>query len=412
MTTSGGHSALHWSVMCGNTTALQYIASRPGVDLNLRNQQDETPVMLAVKCKNAAATEVLLDIDAVEIDFEPSLEQLAEQWMDSTGRRDSAARHRLSCIILSLLERARRERVRRARAEQQRREHRERGERIRRAQERQVAREVAEQEELQERIRTEIGRLSLRGSLEEGGEDDPVQAVLEGVELGEDAEEYFIVHAGGEQADRLAEIIEENSDEEAVRSPAVVRLANKNKPHKVTDKLTIEDVEPEEELELLKDSVSFLAKSVELKIEEILAWIERLTVKIAERENSLHCLESRHQAEVAELKKEQEEGEGERYLAFRREVRELGEWQERELEQVQQLQGAAEINRRLHQALHGFEEDEVELQQQHETAIIAMYVQQEKEMKEVKQNKHTIYIFSCSIKMVATAGFIALLCVS
>ena len=65
VTSSGGHTLLHWAVMCGNIQALADLMTVEGVDVNVRNAAGETPLMLAVKCKNAVAVETLLRNDEV-----------------------------------------------------------------------------------------------------------------------------------------------------------------------------------------------------------------------------------------------------------------------------------------------------------------------------------------------------------
>ena len=49
VSTSGGHSLLHWAVMCGNNGAISVLAQVQGVDVNITNIAGETPLMLAVK---------------------------------------------------------------------------------------------------------------------------------------------------------------------------------------------------------------------------------------------------------------------------------------------------------------------------------------------------------------------------
>jgi len=396
-TTSGGHTVLHWAVMCGNVPAIQTIASMPGVDLNIKNIQGETPIMLAVMCKNAVAVEALLEIDGVSLDTEDNngvrLECLAKQWMDVTSRKDSAFRRDMSRIIVVLLGRARegrsRQRRDRERMEQEMREHREMHERVRRNQERQREREAREHEEMHERIRREIARMELRDSI--GSDDDePAQAV---VEVGEEADEYFVVVAGGEREDRVEEVIRDDSDEENV-SQTVLKLKN--------DGMTICQAEAKEEStekvdsgketgsdgsdnEELKETVSTISKTVEDKIEEILARIEKLNCKIMEREKSLKSLDARHEIEKKHLKEKQSLEEGEHYIAFKNEVKAMTESQEKDLEAIQLLKNERELNHKLHETLHRFEDEEKAMQKSQETKIIAMFVKHETETKELKK---------------------------
>ena len=110
VTTSGGHGLLHWAAMCGNTPAIATIAAWPGADVNLRNSAGETPLMLAVKTKNAAAVSALLAVAGVDLEVEEgdwSLEDLARRWMACTGRRDSRFRAEASREMLGLLSQAR-----------------------------------------------------------------------------------------------------------------------------------------------------------------------------------------------------------------------------------------------------------------------------------------------------------------
>merc|ERR1719318_1045215 len=126
---------------------------------------------------------------------------------------------------------------------------------------------------MHERIRREIARMELRDSI--GSDDDePAQAV---VEVGEEADEYFVVVAGGEREDRVEEVIRDDSDEENV-SQTVLKLKNdgtticqaeeaKEEPTEKVDsgKETGSDGSDDEEL---KETVSTISKTVEDKIEE------------------------------------------------------------------------------------------------------------------------------------------------
>ena len=49
VSTSGGHSLLHWAVMCGNSGAISVLAQVQGTNVNITNNAGETPLMLAVK---------------------------------------------------------------------------------------------------------------------------------------------------------------------------------------------------------------------------------------------------------------------------------------------------------------------------------------------------------------------------
>ena len=77
--------------------------------------------------------------------------------------------------------------------------------------------------------------------------------------------------------------------------------------------------------------------------------------------------------------------EGDHYTEFRVEIKELSEAHEEELESMQTLTNTVDLNRRLHQTLHRLEDEETELQKSQETRIIAMFVKQEAEMKELKK---------------------------
>jgi len=424
-TTSGGHTVLHWAVMCGNIPAIETICSMPGVDLNIKNLQGETPIMLAVMCKNAVAVETLLEIDGVDLATEThggvSLESVAKQWMDVTSRKDSAFRRDMSRIIVVLLGRARdnrarlrrererrehqqeHERIRRQRMEQQRREHRDMHDRVRRNQEMQRDREAREHEEMHEFIRREIARMELRESID-SDDDEPVQAV---VEVG--AEEYSVVSAGGEREDVVEEVIHDNSDKEMV-SQTVLELSSKENtdeekieqvcihqkqstqtgeesPEKVDSvKQTVSDGSDNEEL---NETVNSILKTAENKIAEILAKMENVNSKSMERAKSLKSLDAKHDQEKKDLKHKHGLEKSEQYIAFKAQVEEMTDQQEMDLAAIQLLKSERELNTKLHEALHRFEEEENEIKDDQETKTIAMFLKHETEMKKLKKVQKT-----------------------
>ena len=385
VTTSGGHGLLHWAAMCGNTPAIATIAAWPGADVNLRNSAGETPLMLAVKTKNAAAVSALLGVAGVDLEVEEgdwSLEDLARRWMASTGRRDSRFRAQTSRQILGLLSQARSASQQLEckhllnlypRAERERRRERERAELEARARlERDRARLGAGQgEELQEVIRRELARLQLEAGTTAAVVDLDTPSTA-------DTGEYVVVVAAGEAGDRLEQL---SRDPDTETSAGTTRSV-------VTSLTTARGELPglSGSMEELNKSVNEISSLVEEQIEKILKRMEEISIKIAERERSLRPLSGKQEQELAELQRRHEVEEGGHYADFRQEVAELSELHERELEQLQQAGTTTrDLNRRLHHALHRLEDEEAALQKSQETRIIAMFVKQEAEMKELRR---------------------------
>ena len=440
--------------MCGNTGAISTIARVSGADVNVRNTAGGTPLMLAVKCKNAAAVETLLRLEGVDIEVEDederSLEDLARQWAECEGRRDSRFRADMSKVMLVMISRARERRERELR-EQQMREVRERARRRRAERELQRrsrhvehdrrhsyqadVRDVRlyqrilagnlqaslsgnsgdEDDRLQEIVRSQMSRLGIRVSIPDEEEvravlndlaglripddveevtvrsdmgllalfeeEDTVEAVVE--EGGDDsAEEYVVVVAGGETVDRIEEITGDREEEAAVAvslSKPVIKREEK--------KEEIEINQDDESGDELNKSVNEISGLVEKKIQEILSKLEKVNIKILEREKSLKPLEDKHEKERRDLKHSQVMEEGEHYTEFREEIQELSEVHEKELEDLQSMTDSHHLNMRLHQALHRLEDEENELQKSQESRIIAMFVKHEAEMKELKQTQ-------------------------
>ena len=419
---------LHWAVMCGNTGAISTIARVGGADVNVRNTAGETPLMLAVKCKNAAAVETMLRLEGVDIEVEDederSLEDLARQWAECEGRRDSRFRSDMSKVMLVMIARARERREREAR-ERQMREVRERARQRRAERERQRSRQSFhgdirdvrlfqrilagnlqaslsgnsrdEDDRLQEIVRSQMSRLGIR-DLEDTQEDETARTVRLGLpeveeeeetvvavveEGGDDsAEEYVVVVAGGETVDRIEEITGDREEAEvggSLSKPVIKRVEEEAEESEIN-----QDDESGEEL---NESVNEISSLVEKKIQEILGKLESVNSKILEREKSLKPLEEKHERERRGMKQGQVMDEGEHYAEFREEIQELSEVHEKELEDLQSMTDSHHLNMMLHQALHRLEEEENELQQSQESRIIAMFVKHEAEMKELKQTQ-------------------------
>jgi len=235
-TTSGGHTILHWAVMCGNIQAIQTICSMPTVDINIKNTQGETPIRLASRS------------------------------------------HRSNKVIVELLGRA---------GERQRREHQLMQER-QRALERE-ARELAELQESvtrmqqqTERIIGELARLEIRNRGDSDGEE------IDDEELGTSGRERDVM---------IEETIRNDSDEES-GSRTVLEYADFKQHYKQggskicetkdeSDENIYSGTETESEGLELRETVDTIYKTVEDKISEISGRIEKLDVKIMERKKSL-----------------------------------------------------------------------------------------------------------------------------
>ena len=157
-------------------------------------------------------------------------------------------------------------------------------------------------ERLQEVIRRELARLDL---------DDVVSDGVAGVVDVEDeeADEYVIVMAGGEAVDRLEQITEETAvPTEDVKT--VITISNnkddEEKSLKQDEKNLInvekfnEGIEEATEAteEAVSPSVDDISKIVEKKIQEILVNLEKMNMKISDRERIMEPLEEKHQREM------------------------------------------------------------------------------------------------------------------
>ena len=75
--------------------------------MNVRNGAGETPLMLAVKCKNAVAVETLLRMEDVDIDVteeeDTTLEDMARFRMNCMCRKDSKFRQDMSKVESDLM---------------------------------------------------------------------------------------------------------------------------------------------------------------------------------------------------------------------------------------------------------------------------------------------------------------------
>lgn len=75
--------------------------------MNVRNGAGETPLMLAVKCKNAVAVETLLRMEDVDIDVteeeDTTLEDMARFRMNCMSRKDSKFRQDMSKVESDLM---------------------------------------------------------------------------------------------------------------------------------------------------------------------------------------------------------------------------------------------------------------------------------------------------------------------
>ena len=259
-----------------------------------------------------------------------------------------------------------------ARAERERRRERERAElEARERLERDRARLGAGQgEELQEVIRRELARLQLEAGTTAAVVDMDTPSAA-------DTGEYVVVVAAGEAGDRLEQL---SRDPDTETSGGITRS--------LVTSLTARGEQPglSGSMEELNKSVNKISSLVEEQIEKILKRMEEISIKIAERERSLKPLSGKQEQERAELRRRHEVEEGGHYADFRQEVAELSALHERELDQLQQAAATTrDLNRRLHLALHRLEDEEAALQKSQETRIIAMFVKQEAEMKELRR---------------------------
>ena len=237
-------------------------------------------------------------------------------------------------------------------------------------------------ERLQEIIRREFARIELNDDVEE------VATVVDEDEQEGDGEEYFVVMAAGETIDRMEQITGDPEMTCETANKTVITLSNKQIEDRSEDSTSdVKDSENNcvESDDNLADSVNEISKMVEKKIGEILGRLEALNLKILERENTLKPLDEKHEKERQELKHKHVLEEGEHYTDFRTEIRELSESHEQQLEELQTMTNACELNFRLHRTLHRLEEEENDLQKSQETRIIAMFVKHEAEMKELKK---------------------------
>lgn len=375
--------------MCGNHQALLYLSKVAGVDINSRNTMGESPLMLAVKTKNAVAVEMLLRMDDVNLDQEEeeeTFEDAARKWMNSTSRKDSSFRRDMSRVILVLLAKAReRRRVGR--------EEREEAERLQRETERLEAARLQREERLEARERSLRERLDQRRSDHwmfhqrqrqrrqeiRDQEDARLEEVVRRFELSniteaavvsldssdEDEREFVVVEAAGEAADKFDQMTRDVVQEDKL-SKTIVRLTNQDK--------TSEELDNTDEV---GQSVNEIHEKVEEKIKSILAMIEKVGVKISEREKCEKPFDCRHALELEALGRREKAEQVEMYRGFKSDNKEISARHKRELDSWSRdsSQSCAVFHRQ--------DVEERELQEQHEKTAIALFQGQEEERREM-----------------------------
>ena len=392
VTSTGGHTLLHWAVMCGNHQALLFLSKVAGVDINSRNTMGESPLMLAVKTKNAVAVEMLLKMDEVNLDQEEeeeTFEDAARKWMNATSRKDSSFRRDMSRVILVLLAKARERR----RVGTQEREEREEAERLQRETERLEAARVQREERLEARERSLRERLDQRRSDHwmfhqrqrqrrqeiRDQEDARLEEVVRRFELSniteaavvsldssdEDEREFVVVEAAGEAADKFDQMTRDVVQEDKL-SKTIIRLTNQDK---ISEELDNTDE--------VGQSVNEIHEKVEEKIKSILAMIEKVGVKISEREKCEKPFDCRQALELEALGRREKADQVEMYRGFKWDNKEISARHKRELDSWSRdsSQSCAVFHRQ--------DVEERELQEQHEKTAIALFQGQEEERREM-----------------------------
>ena len=395
VTSTGGHTLLHWAVMCGNHQALLFLSKVAGVDINSRNTMGESPLMLAVKTKNAVAVEMLLKMDEVNLDQEEeeeTFEDAARKWMNATSRKDSSFRRDMSRVILVLLAKAR-ERRRVGTQEREEREEREEAERLQRETERLEAARLQREERLEARERSLRERLDQRRSDHwmfhqrqrqrrqeiRDQEDARLEEVVRRFELSniteaavvsldssdEDEREFVVVEAAGEAADKFDQMTRDVVQEDKL-SKTIIRLTNQDK---ISEELDNTDE--------VGQSVNEIHEKVEEKIKSILAMIEKVGVKISEREKCEKPFDCRQALELEALGRREKADQVEMYRGFKWDNKEISARHKRELDSWSRdsSQSCAVFHRQ--------DVEERELQEQHEKTAIALFQGQEEERREM-----------------------------
>ena len=395
VTSTGGHTLLHWAVMCGNHQALLFLSKVAGVDINSRNTMGESPLMLAVKTKNAVAVEMLLKMEDVNLDQEEeeeTFEDAARKWMNATSRKDSSFRRDMSRVILVLLAKAR-ERRRVGTQEREEREEREEAERLQRETERLEAARLQREERLEARERSLRERLDQRRSDHwmfhqrqrqrrqeiRDQEDARLEEVVRRFELSniteaavvsldssdEDEREFVVVEAAGEAADKFDQMTRDVVQEDKL-SKTIIRLTNQDK---ISEELDNTDE--------VGQSVNEIHEKVEEKIKSILAMIEKVGVKISEREKCEKPFDCRQALELEALGRREKADQVEMYRGFKWDNKEISARHKRELDSWSRdsSQSCAVFHRQ--------DVEERELQEQHEKTAIALFQGQEEERREM-----------------------------
>ena len=386
---TGGHTLLHWTVMCSNHKALLYLSKVPGVDINSRNTMGESPLMLAIKTKNAVAVEMLLRMEDVNLDQEEEeekFEDAARKWMEVTSRKDSSFRRDMSRVILVLLEKAKERRSQESLE----------AERLQRETERQERLEAARiqrQERLEARERSLRDRLDQRRSDHwlfhqrqrqrrqemRDQEDARLEEVVRRFELSniteaavvsldssdEEEREFVVVEAAGEAADKFDQMTRDLAEEEKL-TKTVIRLTNQE--------AASEELDNTDEV---GQSVNEIHEKVEEKIKSILAMIEKVRVKIYDRERCEKPFDSRHARELEVLGREQKRSQVEMYRGFKSDNKEISARHKSELDSWSQ-----DTNQTC-SVFHRQDLEETELTERHEKTAIALFQGQEEERKEM-----------------------------
>jgi len=414
-TSSGGHTVLHWAVMCGNISAIRTIGNISGVDLNIKNVQRETPIMLAITCKNARAVETLLEFDAVDLSTSTnngiSLENLAKQYMNVTSRKDSAFRGEMSRTILALLSSARQNRRNRENrnnsvSEMYERVNNRLGENQRGLSE--MADRLSWAQEQAENLSRRIEELGILRQADiivnnddsdndnwtDINDDDSDTDVIGAIfEVGaEEASRLFMERI----MDRMSRIITDDSDSDSdteignvpnnLMSPKIYlddATFKKEIHSKKSESITLNT----EASDKLKDSVDSISKTVEEKTAEIVAKIENLSLQITSKEKGAASYKSNHEKEKQELKEKQEKELNDHLNCCEREIKKLSTRQEKDIGTIRKIKCERELHHRLHESFHKFESEESTLRKSQETKMKAITERHENQRKELRKTQ-------------------------
>ena len=386
VTSSGGHTVLHWAVMMGDPEALEVILAVPGLEVDRRNSQGDSALRLAVRSKKVAIVRRLCREEQVELGED--LEVVARMYWDAdTGRQDTEYRRRSSREIVAELRRAREERSRREEVERNRRELELRRQELERTRE-ELERTRVEMEKRREEIKRRREELERRD--QEAKEARERVAREQEERLARVLSDTAELLQGGAEAD-LFSLPVNSSSSSSSGLENVWRMLDAQKTEgeevrRTMERLSLAETREDE----CSASVTRLAGQVRDKVAEVVRRLDKIDRRSgAEQGSRLQELRKEQEVETKEQEKAHSLQMRNLVRLFRSKLRLLKVRQEAVLEGAAacQCHSDEEMSRNIEQILHNFEHEEEELQEEQEQKMGDMLEQQERDKEQTKEQQ-------------------------